>query len=180
MAKKPTKAHLVLSDFISFISPMIILEHGISYMDMVASRNKWRGQIPYSKETEQFLITQSKVFIRTLDSRNSRSTNPVFLKALVNEIADYLSAYTVRNPNKKQTRRAATKAMIQNLWDNNAYIQGLLAYQAEKQERKNKRQLARQKNHVRSQYKRANRSFAIARQVRQEFAEVSQYRNKKH
>ena len=179
MAKKPTKAHLVLSDFISFISPMIILEHGVSYMDMVASRNKWRDQIPYSSETEQFLIIQSKVFIRTLDSRNSRSVNPAFLKALVNEIADYLSAYTVRNPNIKRTRRAATKSMIQHLWDNNAYIQGILAYQAEKREKKANNQLARQKNRIRRTYKKPSKDFEVARQVRQEFIDVNQYRNNK-
>lgn len=179
MAHKPTKTQIVLSDYISFISPLIITEHkhGISYMDTVASRNKWREQIPYSNETEQFLINKSKLFIRMLDSRDSTSTNPVFLKALINEIADYLSAYTVRNPNVKRTRRTATKLMIQELWDNNSYILGLLLYQAEKRERKKDNQLARQNNRIRKPNKKAQRNFEIARQVRQEFADVNAYRH---
>ena len=180
MTQKISKAHLVFSDYISFVSPQVIMTHGISYMDTTASRNKWRSEIPYSQETEQFLIMKTKLFISTLDSQDSTSTNPLFLKSLINLIADYLSAYVVRKPGKQISRHAVTKILKYQLWDENNYIQGLLAHQKAKRERKNNNQLARQGNRIRQTHKKAKQDFETMRQVRQEFADVSQYRQKRH
>ena len=71
------------------------------------TQNKWRVEIDYSITVEKFLLTQTKLFINTLDSRDKNTTNPMFLKSLVNEISDYLSKYIMRG--KNTNRNGATK-----------------------------------------------------------------------
>ena len=127
--KKQTAAQRVFSTYTIYISNMVIDKFGGSYTTLGTIHNTWRREFPYSKEIENFLIFNTKMYIRFLDSRDSNSTNPQFLEALAREIADYLSAYTVRNP-KHANRKKAKEVLKIELYDESSYIQNLLARQA--------------------------------------------------
>ena len=89
MAHKHTPAvHSTLSNYIEFINKEVIEHYGKSYMTPENTRNKWRNEIEPSAQTEEFLISKSKLFLDMMDSRDSKSTNPAFLKSLINENLD--------------------------------------------------------------------------------------------
>ena len=169
--------------FINDISEKVIPVYGTSYMFHPETRNKWRHEIAYSAEAEDFLVRSTRVFIRMMDDKSSNSKNPVFLKSLVNLMADYLSSYTMRAPNR--TRNAAKQILMDALWNNNSYIQNMLARQAEaKQERKSRKPAAAAKKRKAQKAKQAKiqqakKDYEIARDIRGEFAHVSAYRKQR-
>ena len=107
--------HVLFNKFIAHISQRVIEEYGISYMTYDNTKNNWRYRLPYTAKTEAFLILESKVFLRMLDEDSGRTSNPGFLKPLVNQMADFLSAYTMRAGVEK--RGIAIKQLKQKLWD---------------------------------------------------------------
>lgn len=127
--QKQTAAQKTFSAYTKYISKLVIEKYGPSYSDPQEIRNRWRNLIPYCPEIENFLIFQTKMYIRFLDSRDSNSTNPQFLEALVKLMADYLSAYTMQK-NSNITRKKAKELLRAELYDNCSYIQHLLARQA--------------------------------------------------
>ena len=127
--KKQTAAQRAFSSYTTYISETVIDTYGPSYANQETMRNTWRNQIPYTDEIADFLVFKTHMYIRFLDSRDSNSTNPQFLEALAREIADYLSAYTVRNP-KHANRKKAKEVLKIELYDESSYIQNLLARQA--------------------------------------------------
>lgn len=100
-----------------------------SYSTIESLGNKWFRIIPFSKKIEDWLIFKTKIYIRSLDSRNSNYTNPVFLKAFIKEVADYLSLYSQNNPDMVN-RKKANEYLNRALYDQSAYIQMLLSRQA--------------------------------------------------
>lgn len=171
-------AHKQFNNFIAYICDRVIDAHGKSYMNVENTRNKWRDQLGYKPEIEKFLISESKLYIRTLDSRNPNSTNPQFLKSLVNLMADYLSGYTHRI-NEKTTRNHARRKLIEALWDKNSYIQGMLLYQEQKRiERKENPTKTFANKHKQERIAQAKENYKIHRQVNMIFIEVNQYRKK--
>lgn len=127
--KKQTAAQKTFSAYTGYISKLVIEKYGPSYSTYEEVRNRWRNLIPYSAEIENFLIFQTKMYVRFLDSRDSNSTNPQFLESLAKLMADYLSAYSMQNP-KYATRKKAKEMLKKELYDNCSYIQHLLARQA--------------------------------------------------
>ena len=136
--KKQTAAQKVFSTHTIHITNMILEKFGPSYATKAEVRITARRKIPYAPEVENFIIFQTKMFIRFLDSRNSDSTNPQFLNALTNLMADYLSAYTMHNHNIP-TRKKAKEILKHTLYDNSSYIQKLLARQEMEREARDKR-----------------------------------------
>lgn len=116
--------------YVPEVSNLIYQKYGPSYSTFENLRNRWRAEIRYSLQIEDELILHAKTFIRTMGD-DSRYTNPQFLEAFVIRVADYLSAYIMRNP-AYVTRKEAKMALKSQLWDNFFYIQNMLAAQARK------------------------------------------------
>lgn len=170
--------HATFNKYIAHISKKAIEAHGASYMTYQDCKNNWRFQLPYSANTEAFLIMQTKVFIRMLDARDARSTNLGFLKPLVNEMADFLSAYTMRAGDVKRSQEI--KRLKAELWDNNAYIQELMARQAENRKNKEPRtpqSVAQKRKQI--QIQQAKRDMELAKQVKGEFVAAGYRYHKK-
>ncbi len=123
-----TAAQLASSMYEEEISNAVISKFGGSYSTYNEIHSNWRTTFPYYKEIENFIIAQTKTYIRNLDPRKSDSTNPQFLHALITFIANFLSLYTMR-ADKSYTRKKARKILEAELYTNFSYIQNLIARQ---------------------------------------------------
>ena len=170
-----TAVQELFSKYVVDIRDQVIYEHGKSFMTAKETGNKWRDQIDYSKRVEQFLIDKTKVFIRLLDKNVSNYTNPQFLEAFVDEVADYLSKYTMRGSGL--VRNQERKALKRILWDNNTYIQGMIAYQQQQRKKPRTPQTVREK-HKRKHQEEAERNRQITIQVRLEFVATKNLRQR--
>lgn len=111
------------------ITKLFLDKFGPSYADTEEIRNSWRKTAPYSVDAEDFLILQTRTYIRMLDPQDSNSRNLSYLKLLTKMMADYLTAYTHRNP-AIANRNMARKRIEAALYDDFAYIKYLSAKQA--------------------------------------------------
>lgn len=167
--KKQTAAQKLFASYTIYITDIMLEEYGPSYATRAEIRNTWRYKIPYTNEIENFLIFKTKMYIRLLDTRDSNSTNPQFLDALTQLMADYLSAYTMHNP-EKLSRKKAKEILKQALYDNSAYIQSLLEHQEIMRELRDKR-----KN---STYKKPSRNKQRRQQdTKRKFQNIKQQNN---
>lgn len=179
--QKVSAAVLQRADFIRFITEAVIAQYGPSYATPQSLGNRWRDVIPYSAEVEQFLISQSRLYLRVTNfGDESKATNPGFLKALVNEMADYLSKYTMR-AKEGMLRRDAEKALKRALFDNNSYIQGMLLYQSGKRHMRKTHTTAEIRVQQNKQKKKANKAHnkTVATQVHILFVEANDFRKKR-
>ena len=94
------------------ISNAVISKFGGSYSTYNEIHSNWRTTFPYYKEIENFIIAQTKTYIRNLDPRKSDSTNPQFLHALITFIANFLSLYTMRAEAELCTNFSYTQNLI--------------------------------------------------------------------
>lgn len=119
--------------FVPYISNFIWENYGKSYTSYANDRNTWRARIPFTDAIQKEIMLRTRLFLRCELDRYSElkntKTNPEFLLALVNNIADYLSAYFMRNP-VFQNRKAAKQYLKTALWDNFEPFQKLLHTQA--------------------------------------------------
>lgn len=175
--KQSSAAGKQFAVFTRYITILFLDNFGSSYMTQESVRNRWRAECDYKPEAEKFLILKSRTYLRMLDLTDSNSTNPVFLKSLTNLMADYLSAYTMRSD---KTRKHATQDLKKELYDENPYIQHLLANQAQKRKdgytRTPEKVAARRKREAAQTAKRARE---LHNQVMAEFAETNTYRKKR-
>lgn len=177
MSKQTSPAvYNMFKNYIKFINNEVIKHYGKSYMTPENTGNKWRAEIEYSIEIEQFLFRKSNLFINTLDSRDAKSSNPQFLKPLIGEISDYLSKYIKRS--RTTNRNNVTKEIKKILWEENTHIQYILSKQQEYRNASNKKSYIKERNKQKSIAK-ANFDYNIAKQVQSEFIAVNQYRRKK-
>lgn len=125
-------ARIKFSEYVKYISDYMLINYGPSY----STRTNVRKRTEYKPEIEQDLIFQTRTFIKLLSSSSSNSTNPEFLRALTNLMADYLSGYTMHKPNCPNRKKV--KELLQSeLYDENPYIKDLLARQAAAREARN-------------------------------------------
>ncbi len=136
---KMSAAQKTFSTYTKYITEEFLDKYGASYSTVESIKNTWRHKTPYNKEVEDFLIFKSKMFIRLLDTRDSNSTNPEFLKALINLISDYLSAYTQNSPENIK-RKKAKEQLNRILYNQSAYIQNLIEKQAINRANHNRKQ----------------------------------------
>lgn len=130
---KPSVAQQVFGKmYVPHIAEMVLQKHGASYACYANNRNTWRASIPYSPKIESEIILETKMFIVFLDHHVQKlAENPAFVMAVVKNIVDYLSAYTMKNPAfPNRTRRQAKDALMKTLWDDFKHIQAMLARQA--------------------------------------------------
>ena len=111
-----------------------------------------------------------------MDSRDSKSTNLLFLKPLINEISDFLSKYFVRGRNIN--RNQMTKQIKEILWDKNHHIQYLLNKQQQRKDASDKQSYIKQQNKEKRLAK-AKLDYNIAQQVKNEFIEARNRYNKR-
>lgn len=111
------------------ITKLFLDKFGPSYTSAEEIHNSWRKIIPYSADAEDFLILKTRTYIRMLDPQDSNSRNLSYLKLLTKMMADYLTAYTHRNP-AMANRNMARKRIEAALYDDFAYIKYLAAKQA--------------------------------------------------
>ena len=119
--KKVSLSHQTFHDFTTGISCIMIEKYAAPYQTLETMGNKWRNEIPYKSDIEKELITYSRTFIRTLPSGWSCSTDLWFLHRFTKDMADYLSAYTMRAPNV-ESRKDALRAMHAKLFAEFDYI----------------------------------------------------------
>lgn len=113
------------------------------------------------------------------DSRDSNSTNPEFLKALITLIADYLSAYTQNNP-EITNRKKAKEQLNRALYNQSAYIQNLLTVQAENRMRRDYKQAkyVRENKRKQNKTKNAQREFNNKKQLKLQLVGLVYIKNK--
>jgi len=163
-------AQRLFAQYVKYITQIVVTEYGPSYSDPKEIRNTWRYTFSYSKKIEDFLIFQTKMYIRTLDARDSNSTNPQFLRALVKLMSDYLSAYTMRSSDT-MTRKKAKQVLESALYEQSAYIQNLLMRQAMARYTKRKPQ-KRPSVGAAKRMADTKRRFAGAKQIQIQFVET--------
>lgn len=167
-----TVADKLLGKYKQYIAKEIYDNHGLG----PRGKDNWIESFPYSTSMESFIIKNTKLWIRLLDSRDSNSSNPQFLKALVNRIVVYLADWAENAPNR--TKNSAIKALKRELWDNNSYIQGMLLWQQQQRNTHRSPQTVAAK-HKRERIANAKRNYDMHRQVSLVFIEVNQYKIKK-
>ncbi len=164
-----TVADKLLAKYKEYIANEIYENHGLG----PRAKTHWIDSFPYSTELESFVIKNTKLWIRLLDPRDSNSTNPQFLKALVNRIAAYLAEWTKEAPNRTYN------TLKRELWDNNSYIQGLLLWQQQRNDNVRRSPQMVSDKRKRERIANAKRDYDIHHQVNLVFIEVSQYKIKK-
>lgn len=179
------KSDKLFGQFTRFITNEVVDKHGPSYMTAEKIGNKWRNEIPYSAKVEHFLISTSKLFLRTLDTTDPDCTNPKFLESIIKSMADYLSKYTMRalipanskDCDIKKARKSAEEFLFEALYTNNRYIKNLLEKkQVKKKLESQPREISKQRK--RTRIKAIKEAKQIANQVQIVFIEVNQYRKK--
>lgn len=174
--KHESASHKCFGHFVRYICDEVISEYGASYETQAEVRNKWRDTYKYSPAVEKFLIKRTKLFIATLDVHNPDNSNLGFLHAVINEMADYLSRYTMRK--RKGMLRKDAKAELQKaLWDENTHINALQKTQSDNRFAKKSPKYAAKKR-KQEHRERAKQDWAIAQQVKYIFIEES-YRRRK-
>lgn len=174
--KHESASHKCFGHFVRYICDEVISEYGASYETQAEVRNKWRDTYKYSPAVEKFLIKRTKLFIAILDVHNPDNSNLGFLHAVINEMADYLSRYTMRK--RKGMLRKDAKAELQKaLWDENTHINSLQKTQSDNRfAKKSPKNAAKKRKQERRE--RAKQDWDIAQQVKYIFIEES-YRRRK-
>lgn len=177
---KISAAQKTFSTYVKYITEEFLEKYGASYSTAESVKNTWRHKTPYNKEVEDFLIFKSKMFIRLLDTRDSNSTNPEFLKALIDLISDYLSAYTQNSPENIK-RKKAKEQLNRVLYDQSTYIQSLLEKQAMKHAKNNRRQkqYVREARNKKSEKQNALQNFNNSKKfIKLQVVEICYIKNK--
>lgn len=129
-SRKPSAAvNMFNKTYTGYITNKVLEKYGPSYVTPTNGGKQWRTMIAWSQEIENFLIFETKMFIRLLDTRDARSTDLSFLYALTRLMADYLAKFCMMSPTI-DTRKQAFKNLHTTLFDNFGYIQRLAATQA--------------------------------------------------
>ena len=176
--KHESASHKCFGRFVRYICDEVISEYGASYETQAEIRNKWRDTYKYSPAIEKFLIRRAKLFIATLDVHNPDNSNLGFLHAVINEMADYLSRYTMRKKDG-MLRKDAKEKLQKVLWEENTHIKALQKTQADNHfAKKSPKYAARKRKQERRE--RAKQDWDIAQQVKYDiFIEASYLRRKK-
>ncbi len=134
---KPSAAQKLFSEYTQEITRMFLEEFGPSYATQNEVRNTWRHNVAYSEAAQKFLIMQTLVFLRLLNTTNENGHNLQFLEKLTKLMADYLSAYTMRDPDIS-TRKQAQKKLQKQLFEESSHVRYLANSQAERAQRHQK------------------------------------------
>lgn len=177
-----TAADKAMDKFVSWIADEMYTNYGLGTRENSIDGHEaqilaWRSLHTWSKEKEDFVIKYAKLFIRLLNPNDSNSTNLMFIKALVNRMAAYLSLFLERGPNR--TRNQTQKILKMALYDDNEYIRNLESHQknkrAVKQPRTPQAVAARRK---RERIDARQKKRELENQIQVLFVEVATYRKR--
>ncbi len=125
MPTKPNKLKFVFEQYKIYIAEKIHAKYAPSYATIADIKDKWRHNFAYNKELEDFLIFETKVFIRLLDWQEPNFRNPDFLKSLVKSISSYLAAYVEKSSKYGNDHMATLNYLNDVLFNSFYYIQAL-------------------------------------------------------
>lgn len=176
--KNPTATEQYFAGYPEYIIERLFERRCVPSFTSREEMKDWCSILPYSDRTMEIIMQESVMFLRTLDSRDSRSTCPQLLYALTAKIAKYLSAYKMRgNPrivsgeqlNQKSLNKIQAKANaeLKEQLDNCSYIKFLLDKQASQRAARCAGQ--RKQAAQRRKEKQARDRYDLACQVRAEF-----------
>ncbi|MDW2958354.1 MAG: hypothetical protein R8M37_00900 [Alphaproteobacteria bacterium] len=177
MARKSPALQRIFNEYVQHITDSIVKSDkpgiGVSYM---TRKDNWMEKVPHSNNMERFLISETKLFLNTMDNLDSLSTDPTFLKVLVKEIVKYLAPYFAKG-NKLSVANASI-FLHKELWEKNWHIRGLL-FNLEK-----KRQRRLQKQHEKHLQQTKEHDSAVKEleaycKIRIEFVNTNQYNKNK-
>ena len=80
--------------YFEFIATEVVNEFGGSYQNYQTAGKIWRQQFSYNKETEDFIMAKTRLFLRTQDIRDLGNFNMMY-KVCYN-ISEHLSKYLVK------------------------------------------------------------------------------------
>lgn len=112
-----------------YITEKVMDKYGASYENMDTMGHYWRYNLPYSAETENFIVFETKIFIRLFVT----TKNGWALRQFIDGISDYLSAYVKRAPDTG-SRNRARKKLRNLLYNQSAHIQYIIAENKRTQE----------------------------------------------
>lgn len=112
-----------------YITEKVMDKYGASYESMDTMGHYWRDNLPYSAETENFIVFETKIFIRLFVT----TKNGWALRQFIDGISDYLSAYVKRAPDTG-SRNRARKKLRNLLYNQSAHIQYIIAENKRTQE----------------------------------------------
>ena len=111
---KVTMGYRKFGEYSEYITDMVISEFGGSYQNRQELRNTWRVTFPYSVVCDDFIMLETKTFLRTLPDDNLRDLN--FSYRLCQNIADYLSKYMAKGiENNGNGKNENKKSMNQDV-----------------------------------------------------------------
>lgn len=93
---------------------------GSSYQTAEQFQNNWHQEFKYTQKCEEFLKSQSKLFLILLPTDNVNYDSPKFFINLISKICRYLAKYTCR---KNKDFGASYHELFEHLFTNNPYIQ---------------------------------------------------------
>ena len=179
--KNPTATEQFFANDPEYIIERLFEHHCMPSFSTRESMVDWYATLPYSDKTMEIIMQETVIFLRLLDSRDSRSTCPQLLFALNAKIAKYLSAYKMRGNhrilsgeklNQKSLNKIQAKANaeLKEQLDNCSYIKSLL----KKQEMQRAARSAGQRKQAaqRRKAKEAFERYNMACQVRAEFRDM--------
>lgn len=167
-----------LTQYARNISEHVIETYGGSYQTYQNIGDTWRTCFNYSQKIEDYILRETKLYIRMLNLRDGMATDPNFLYSFVDLISQYLAEYTVRkNPN--QTKEAEHKRLQQLLWNENKYIKALLSHQALKRYSEKTPPRRKHKSNNEQAVKHAVNNYKTEQNVLYEYVKISVYLKKK-
>lgn len=120
-----------LEEYVPHINNLVIENFGFSYMTVEETKSNWRKNLETSAELSDFLISETKIFIRLMDAKTHNANNLQFLKSFTVNVADYLAVYFVRLENGAK-RNDVRRTLEKMFYDNFQYVQYMLVQQQQK------------------------------------------------
>lgn len=148
----------IFAEYTQYITKKFLDKYGTSYANAESVRNYWRDTAQYSPEIENFLVFETKVFIRIFAPTN----NTWALHKLITGISDYLSAYVKKAPDTG-SRNRARKKLYKILYKQSAHVQHIIIQkQAAKEAARKKHADAVAKNQANREYTQRMQAAAAA------------------
>ena len=110
---------VITAKYVDFIADEVINKFGGSYQNHQTLGRVWRQQMPYRPEIEQFVLQQTKLFLRLQDIRDLGNFNMMYKVCL--NIADWVSKYMVKK-SPELTREQITKTVLNEIFLNSEYF----------------------------------------------------------
>ncbi len=93
-----TRSHEEYKKYKESLNSQVWEKFGPSYCMPSVNNGSWRTTIPYRKEVVDYVILQTRVYLRLVEYYGLALQQWDFMTALTNKIADWLAVYLERNP----------------------------------------------------------------------------------